>query len=710
MKGEKLNMENKTILGTEYYRPPNPKVEYFSEDMKRIKKAGFTIIRTWYHWQQVNPREGEWDFKNYDKLFKEAEKNNIKVLLQVNIEVPPEWIVKKYPEGRWIDSKGRPYIPHSVGMAQLGTYPGLTPDYPPVKRHMEDFLVHTVEHYRGNPALYGYDVWNEIMPFYGVDSVHRYLYHPETKRKFQKWLEKKYKNISCLNHLYGGRNYESFKDVPIPPENGITIELLDFYEFSGDWILDHMKWKVDTVKRYDTKHPVIAHPGSGPGTVIDQTYDPCRMTDILDKWGASCYETNFWRAAFLSNLIRGASQGKGWGFVEMCGSRTWWGPYGSVLRTPEFLEQLALLPLSYGGRFNMFWQWRHERFGQESPNFGLVNEDGSFNKRTEKVSSLARAILDNQNFFDKLEFPEGDIGLLIDLRSSLMEWICKLEEKDKLVLFEYLGWFYSFSSIGANVEILYGSRIAQKGVPDNIKLLVAPLLNIEREGMTEVLKKFASRGGHILAGPYLFTFDKFTYMNEETPPEPMQKIFGSRRTDILFPTQKNIPLELHDVPSLKLTGHHCLEVYSCGEAVPWIFSGREIAGTLHSVKGARYYRLGSLAGTPVGRSVNFPEDAEYKNISTGLKSLCFDLAGSAGCSIQRVRTTGSVLLRVGRSGKEQVVFVHNPEEYSQDIWLSTEFKFKKAVDVIGNEELKTDGSRIPLRMKKRETRLLKFTL
>jgi len=705
-----MGMGSKTILGTEYYRPPNPRLEHFASDLRKIRESGFSVIRTWLHWQQVNPREGKWDFANYDRLFKEAGKNGIGILLQLNIEVPPEWIVTKYPEGMWVDSHGSPYVPHSVAMAQMGTYPGLTPDYPPVRKCMEDFLLRTVEHYRKHSALYGYDVWNEIMPFYGAKSAHNYLYHPETKIKFRRWLKKKYRNISRLNHIYGGRNYEDFDDVPVPLEEGVTIELLDFYEFSGEWIVDYLKWKVDTVKSRDDRHPVVAHPGSGPGAVIHQSYDPCDVAAVVDKWGASCYETYFWKAAFLAALIGSASQGKDWGFVEMCGSRTWWGPYGGELRTPEFLEQFVLLPLSYGGKFNMFWQWRHERFGQESPNFGLVNEDGSYNKRTERITSVARAILDNQSFFDGLEFPSGDVGLLIDLRSVFLEYASNLTDRDMLILFEYLGWFYSFSRIGANVEILYGSRIAKNGIPPNIKLLVAPLLNIERKGLADALRSYAGRGGHILAGPYLFTFDEFSYMNEETPPEDMQEIFGSKRTDILFRNQKNIPLKVQGIrPSLKLTGHHCLEVYECGKASPWIFSDGDTVGTVRKTGRARYYRLGSCAGTPAGKSICYPEDAEYRDISGGMESLCLELARSAGCSFQKASATGSVLVRAGKSGKEHVVFVHNPEEHGQDVLLRTEFKVKKVADVVRNVELKVADSRVFLRLKGRESRLLRFT-
>lgn len=704
-------MDRKTILGTEYYRPPNPEVRNFATDLKRIRKTGLSVIRTWLHWHQVNPSEGEWNFTNYDKLLKESGKNNVRVLLQLNIEVPPEWIIKKYPEGRWVNSRGIPCNPRSVAMAQMGTYPGLCPDYPPVRKHMEEFLIRTVEHYKTHPALYGYDVWNEIMPFYGVSSIYHYLYHPDTKKKFSNWLKKRYRDISLLNHLYGGRNYKSFDEVPLPFDEGITIELIDFYEFAGEWILDYLKWKVATVKKVDSNHPVLSHLGGSPRSITHQVFDSCEMADAVDIWGASCYEPHFWPAAFLAALLKGASKRKEWGFVEMAGSRTWWGPYGNRLRTPEFLEQLVLLPISYGGKFNMFWQWRHERFGQESPNFGLVNEDGSLNKRTERIANLAHRICENQEFFDGIDFPAGDVGLLIDLRSVFLEYASNLADRnydrDCIIFVEYLGWFYALSRSGVNFEILYGSDVAKNGIPANIKLLIIPLLNIEREGIMEKLQNFADRGGSILAGAYLFTFDRFSYMNESVPPGCMQKIFGSKRSDILF--SKDILLEIPDIaPGFKLKGYHCMELYECTDAQTWCFSGSNICGTLRKKDKTGFYRLGSCVGMPIGKAIWYPDESDEKpeKISYGLESLCFNLALSSGCSIQKIRATGTVLVRVGKSTKTKVVFVHNPEEYPQEIWLIPEFKVKEGMDVIKNKKIEVRDNKVLLSLKGRESSLL----
>lgn len=694
-------MKINTIIGTEYYRPPNPEIKDFQKDIEKIKKAGLKVIRTWLHWQQVNPSEGRWDFTNYDKLFKYAEKNNIKVLVQLNVEVAPEYVIKKFSECLWIDSKGEKIYPSSLPMAQVGTYPGLCPDCPEVRKSMEEFFKRVVLHYKNNRALYGFDMWNEIMPFYGFGSIFNYLYHPETKKKFHKFLEKKYKKIENLNYIYGGRNYKNFDEVPMPSK-GVFLELLDLYEFASSWISDYLKWKKEVVRKYDKKHPVCAHTGGGLAALLLQPFNIWDITENIDIWGTSCYETNFWKIALQCLITDSSSKGKEWGIVEMSGGRTWHGPYGSFLRSPEFLEQVVLLPVSYKGRFNLFWQWRPERFGQESPNFGLVNEDGSFNKRTERISGIAKAISKKQKVFDNMKFPEQDTAILIDWRTFVIEHISAPDtaEEERFTILELLGWFYGLSRAGSNFRIISGSEIVKNGIPSGIKLLIAPLLFIEREGMVKKLSDFVKRGGNFVAGPYLFTYDSFTYMNKETPPVEMQRIFGSKRKEIYY--DKKIILENPEI-GCKIAGFHCFEEYDCKNSHPYLTTGNIITGTKNVYGKSLCYRIGSLCGSYIGRKLLKEEEIDNE----GFITLCREIISETGVSTIPLSSTGDILLRLAFYGKNQIVFLHNPEDKKQDISLSFKFNIKKAENIVSGEKVEIiDKNRLFISLKGRETKIL----
>ena len=46
-------------VGVEYYRPPVPPPEFWDEDLRRIKAAGMSIVRTWYQWNWVETMPNE---------------------------------------------------------------------------------------------------------------------------------------------------------------------------------------------------------------------------------------------------------------------------------------------------------------------------------------------------------------------------------------------------------------------------------------------------------------------------------------------------------------------------------------------------------------------------------------------------------------------------------------------------------------------------
>ena len=51
-----------------------------------------------FAWAQIEPTEGNFDFKWLDKAVALAAKNHLKVILCTSSATPPVWLVRKYPE------------------------------------------------------------------------------------------------------------------------------------------------------------------------------------------------------------------------------------------------------------------------------------------------------------------------------------------------------------------------------------------------------------------------------------------------------------------------------------------------------------------------------------------------------------------------------------------------------------------------------------
>ena len=79
-------------LGVQYYRPPNPDRLDGEFDYRNLKKHGLEIVQFWVPWRCVEPEPGKWVFDEYGRRFRLAEKQALKVLVQLLPEAAPEWV------------------------------------------------------------------------------------------------------------------------------------------------------------------------------------------------------------------------------------------------------------------------------------------------------------------------------------------------------------------------------------------------------------------------------------------------------------------------------------------------------------------------------------------------------------------------------------------------------------------------------------------
>jgi beta-galactosidase len=75
--------------------------------------------------------------------------------------------------------------------------------HPRVQDSIRKYFEDVVPHYRGHPALFGWDIFNE---------THFRSYDPSTEREFRRWLEGKYGDTASLNRSWV-RHYRRFEDV-----------------------------------------------------------------------------------------------------------------------------------------------------------------------------------------------------------------------------------------------------------------------------------------------------------------------------------------------------------------------------------------------------------------------------------------------------------------------------------------------------------------
>ena len=96
-------------VGVEYYRAPTPKPEVWDEDLARIRASGMRIVRSFTMWNSMEPRPGQYELDEFDRLFDLAEKHDLYVWLDMALATHgagPEWMTRDYPDIRVVNQRG----------------------------------------------------------------------------------------------------------------------------------------------------------------------------------------------------------------------------------------------------------------------------------------------------------------------------------------------------------------------------------------------------------------------------------------------------------------------------------------------------------------------------------------------------------------------------------------------------------------------------
>ncbi len=687
------------FIGTQFYRHPNPPPEDWDRDLTLIRDSGLTIVRTWLYWLRTNPSPGKWDFSDYDRFVESAAKYDLKVLIQLVPECAPQWFIHEHPDAMLRHVDGRPEVPKPVGMAMVGGYPALSPDVPAVRDQIAEFITRTAERYHDLEHLVAMDAWNELMPYYMFPTQ---TYHPATQEKYRQWLKARYRTIDALNEAFGGWRYTDFSQVtPLP--YGDYVDEQHWHCFVRDWITEHLGWRCELIKRVDPGIATATHTPGGLEHVTLAPFDTWALAEVVDIWGTSDYEEDYYKSAAYLCGMASAAGAKPWWLAEQTGGRVW-GLYGHAVRSPEFIEQKMLTAFSYGAQGNLCWQWRPERLGTESPNFGVTSEDGSPHASTRVIARVAHSLNERAELWRNFKLDPPDVGLVIDWRVRSWEWVA-FRDAGKVGEPEVLGYFKALADLGANVEFVHLERLADLGVGPACKLLVMPMCTQDSGQVQSRLREFVEAGGVVIAGPYFLIYQENCYVSPVIPPGPMQELFGGRRDHLTYPPQQPPgfePTRVTFLPSatrvpVGVRGRHVVEIYDCDGAAPIIQHGNEVAGTVNRFGRGRAYRVGTLLGRDYERAGN-----------DGLARWLEQVLAEAGCR-RFPLATGPAVVREATSGKDRLLFVSNTADEPTCTWVGLE-GITQAEDVVTGETtpVGADGQ-LRLSLKPRQCVVLRIT-
>lgn len=660
------------FIGTQYYRKPHPPQADWERDLDNITATGLTMVRIWLPWTQVNPRPGQWEWREIDGILDAAARRGLKVLVQLMPDGVPFWFKDEHPEALLRDERGNILYPIAHPGMGVGGVPGLNFDEPIAQQALSEFFTRTVERYREHPAVDSWDVWNELWPFMGAP---RAAFHSAaTVEKWRQWLQKRYGTIEALN-AHWNRAYGTFDEVEWVT-SGIYADLGTRMRFDQERIADWMRDRVEIVRRLDPKHRVVSHTGGiGPIAALNDPWngeltDPWLFTQDLDVWGASVYLRDLREWSYMIDTNRSTAQEQEFWIFEMNGGRGHYahpgapGPgfYSNYVRSKEEIRSQVLLSFSHGAKGAVFWQWRPEHFGGESPGWGLTTAAGELTDRTEALAEIARMIRTHDDLFSQMTFPAPQVAVIWDPRSYQAERLANWKPGfGYLGGLELFGFHHALTMQGQQVEYLHAAKVVEQGIPDSIKLLFHPYPVADRSGLATAIAAWVRRGGIFLAGPGVGLFDERLNGSFRLPPDEWRSLLGVRAQDMHYPAEPALDLFPNPLNGNKrrLPGYHLIETFALEGAEPLGIWQDKIALTAHTLGSGTAIAAGTFLGQPLAVERQ-PALIEWMN------ALC-----RTANVTQPIRVTSEhAFARLAVSRSAYILFIHNPLDRPTQVWIS----------------------------------------
>ena len=575
----------KFVFGTQYWRPPSPQREDWAEDLERIRQTGMNTVKFWPMWADLMPAPDTYDFAQLDDLFDLAAAKELKVVANIVVYAAPFWLKRVFPDSAYVNNEGRPLLSQSGIAWTAGVLPGPCFDHDGARAKAEEFIQTVVSRYSDREHLIAWDVWNEIN-WGGVTDTHPMgrlcCYCEHTVRKFKEWLQRRYGDLDGLSKAWS-RKYADWADVEPPPFSEHWAyrtypDMLDWRRYMTENITEKAEWRARTAKRADPNHPVMMHTGAAVSTGREMEYyctDDWKIARHVDLYGMSGYGETRGFVAMLDGL-RCACDGKEFWLSEMAGGPAYHmvnmythahthlhvmgatsgaaptlGPYAERQRggetgttpvmspTPAQQAMIVWQGVARGAKGMLYWQWRPERFGAESPGWGLTRIDGSSTPRVEMATSIAGVLNEYGDMLYAARVPKAEAAILFSLDTYFMDWIDTSSSEH--VRNSLLGLYHAMWDSNIPCEFVHEDELDKLKA---YKLLFMPYPIYVEQARAAAIREFVDAGGVVVAEALCGSIGDGCWTSRVAPGNGLDEVFCARQDD--FGTADEVSITVHE--------------------------------------------------------------------------------------------------------------------------------------------------------------------
>lgn len=498
---------NKTmpfLYGTQYYRAPTPERRYWAEDLKRITRAGYNCVKFWAQWRWNHRGPGRWYFDDLDELMDLAAANSLAVTFNVIFDTAPDWLFDEHPDAHMITAAGRKLVSQTVVCRQIGGYPGPCFNHDGAWEHRAAFLRTLAARYHKHPAMDMWDTWNEpesnlLFRDPKPDTLVCYCEH--CRAKFLGWLRAKYQTVEHLNNVWG-RCYDDFSRVELPRDPMTFTDMVDWRLFQQASLAAEGRRRMAAVREVDKTHPVYQHPV--PNTVCFNAITGIDTFDAAEE--CDCFAGSVLGFPVNPLHIVSAARGRVCYATEIHLRPGMTGMYARELTLRdiawEFVPQIGL-----GMRGFMFWQYRCETLGAESPAWGLLDPNSLPGQTHEAAAEFWRRLRPIAPKLMSAKAEDPAVGVYLSSANEILHW-CIYGNLEGL-----RSDTYRFTNLlyDRNVRLAYvDERVIRDGLPASMKLLILPWVYGLDEQTARAIQQWVEDGGTLLCEAHAGAYDLTT--------------------------------------------------------------------------------------------------------------------------------------------------------------------------------------------------------
>jgi beta-galactosidase len=352
------------LYGAAFYEEYMPQ-DRLEKDVSLMEQAGINVVRvgesTWSLWE---PEDGRFEFAWMDRIVERLARAHIRVILGTPTYSIPPWMYKKHPEVlvRRIDGSKATY-----GLRQ-----NMDITNPDFLRYSERVIRKITEHYRGNPAVIGYQIDNETTSN-GTAGAN-------VQAGFAAYLRDKFSTVGRLNQIWGlvywGQSLHDWSELP--PRDGILNPgwKLEWDRYQDSLTTRFLAWQAALVREQLRPDQFVTQDFGGAtrsdvnefaiSNYLDiAAINPYHPTQDLYDGEGSSYGGDFARSLKRTNYLvtETNAQTIGWD------SRTQFPPYDGQLRQDVYLMAAT------GANMVEYWHWHSLHYGQETYWKGVLAHD-----------------------------------------------------------------------------------------------------------------------------------------------------------------------------------------------------------------------------------------------------------------------------------------------------------------------------------------------